>query len=736
MLRLQGPLVVMPMSAVFQVALPLPLPQSFDYLPPADWSGPAPCIGARVRVPFGPRQLLGVVCGHDAGSTAPKRLRHASRVLDRSSAFSDELWQNLLWAARYWQHPLGEVLAAALPSTLRSGKEENASRQEFALCLIDASTTDVLREGSAPWQLAQALRDGPQPWALLRARIPNAASALRRLTQLQCVTRLALDDQPRQSLTQAPPLNADQMAAVHTVNAARGQFAAFLLEGVTGSGKTEVYLGALMHALTAGAQALVLVPEIGLTPQLLQRFRERLPVPVLALHSALGDAARARAWRRIAAGESLVLVGTRSAVFAPFTQLALIVIDEEHDASFKQQEGFRYHARDFALLRARLRRIPIVLGSATPALESLHNRNLGRFQGLHLPERAGFAKPPSIELIDLRRQRLQEGLTSIARAAIADHLARGEQVLVFRNRRGFAPVLQCRSCGWHGECDRCDRPYTYHRKTQRLICHPCGRNRPAPAHCPVCAEVVSPLGVGTERLEMVLRDAFPDVPVLRVDRDSTRAVGAFERLMATAHSGAPCILVGTQMLAKGHDLPNITLALLVDADQGLYSVDFRAAERMAQLIVQVAGRSGRAHKLGRVLIQTHHPEHPMFSQLLAGGYARFAAAELALRADLAFPPHSAMVLLRAEALDLAHVNAFFEALRALLPENDSDLHCIGPMPASQPRRAGAHRMQLILQSSERVLLQQKLAPLMPMIYALPEGKRVRWNVDVDPISLD
>jgi primosomal protein N' (replication factor Y) (superfamily II helicase) len=724
------------MNAVFQVALPLPLPNHFDYLPPLGWQGPAPALGARVRVPFGPRQLVGVVCGHEPASGASNKLRRVNAVLDRQGLFSDELWQSLLWAARYWQHPLGEVLAAAIPAMVRDEGQAAGARSDFALCAVpDVAARTRLRVGSAPAQLLQMLEGGAKTWSALRAALPNAATALRRLEQLMLVERIALDASARQALIHAPPLNADQHAAVAAVRAALDGFAALLLEGVTGSGKTEVYLGAIEPVLKQGLQTLVLVPEIGLTPQLLTRFRERLAAPVLALHSALSDGERARVWQRVRSGESLVLVGTRSAVFAPFAKLALIVIDEEHDASLKQHEGFRYHARDLALVRAKRLGIPVLMGSATPALETLLNARSGRFQHLHLPERAGFAAPPSVELIDLRRQRLREGLTQVATNAIGEHLARGEQVLVFRNRRGFAPVLQCRDCGWHAECDRCDRPFTFHRKRNRLVCHPCGRERPAPVHCPVCGEATSPLGIGTERLEEVLVQRFPQVPVLRVDRDSTRTVGSFERLLAQAQSGTPCVLVGTQMLAKGHDLPNITLAVIVDADQGLYSMDFRASERMAQLIIQVAGRSGRGHKAGRVLIQTHHPEHPTFTHLLAGGYRRFAEHELELRQSLSFPPFAAMALLRAEALEETPLTAFFETARTHLIAAKS-VHCIGPMPASQPRRAGVQRMQLILQCNDRSTLHNALNAFVPALYTWPESKRVRWSLDVDPLSLD
>ncbi len=725
------------MTAMFQVALPLPLPQLFDYLPPADAALSARLQpGMRVRVPFGPRQLVGVVVARANATESRHRLRRIESVLDSAPLFSDELWRSLHWAARYWHHPLGEVLAAAIPAAVRDERQLSQSRGDFALrqlAPVEAATR--LRSGSTPMRLLAALAAGPRLWSALRSEFPQAATALRRLEQLQLVERIALDDRPRQALIQGPPLNVDQAAAIAGIDAGRSGFRSVLLEGVTGSGKTEVYLAAIQQVLARNQQVLVLVPEIGLTPQLLGRFRERLGAPVLALHSGLGDGERGRTWQRVRKAEPLVLVGTRSAVFAPFANLGLIVIDEEHDASLKQHEGFRYHARDLALVRAQRLGIPVLLGSATPSLESLHNVAAGRYQWLQLPERAGFSRPPAVRLIDLRQRRLQEGLSAEVHAAIGACLQRQEQILIFRNRRGFAPVLQCRSCGWHAECDRCDRPYTYHRKRGRLVCHPCGRERPALANCPVCGEATSPLGIGTERLEEVLSQRYPDVPVLRVDRDSTRGQGSFERLLERAHSGAACILVGTQMLAKGHDLPNITLAVIVDADQGLYSMDFRAGERMAQLIVQVAGRAGRGHKPGQVLIQTTHPEHPLFSQLLAGGYARFAVAELELRAALEFPPSAAMALLRAEASDEQVLATYFTEVRALIPEHKA-VHVIGPMPAAQPRRAGAHRVQLLLQAAERAPLQQLLGELVPALYALPSSKRVRWALDVDPLSLD
>ncbi|MGD9582618.1 MAG: primosomal protein N' [Lysobacterales bacterium] len=721
------------MTRVLQVALPLPTPQLYDYLP-ADAAPVA--VGARVRVPLGRRELVGIVVATADSQRAPDQLRRVLAVLDPGPAFPAELWDSLLWAAGYWHYPLGEVLAAALPVRLRDPAERPAPRHDdFALRLEPApGPRPELRPGSAGAALLAALAEGPRPWRELRAEIKNAASGLRRLEQLRLVSRIEYADSPRQALTQAPPLNADQTQAVASVAGSLGRFQTFLLDGVTGSGKTEVYLALIEQVLARGQQALVLVPEIGLTPQLLARFRERLPAPVLAQHSDLAAGERARVWQRVQTSAPLVLIGTRSAVFAPLARPGLIVIDEEHDASLKQHEGFRYHARDLALVRARRLGIPVLLGSATPALESLHNVARARYHHLPLPARAGFARPPAVSLVDLRRQTLAAGLCAPVLAAISAHLERDEQVLVFKNRRGFSPLLQCRACGWHAECDRCDRPYTLHRKRQRLVCHPCGRERPVPLRCPVCGERPTPIGFGTERLEEGLAAHFPQVPILRADRDSVRGRDGLARLLAPAVAGESCILVGTQMLAKGHDLARLTLAIVVDADASLCSQDYRASERMAQLIVQVAGRAGRGQHPGQVLIQTRHPEHPLFAALLDGGYPAFAEAELALRQQLDFPPFTAQALLAAEASDEARLRSFFEVIGPAIAA--AQVRAIGPMPASQPRRAGQTRWQLLLQASDRRQLQSALPQLLATLYRAPESKRVRWSLDVDPLGMD
>ncbi|HWT16834.1 MAG TPA: primosomal protein N' [Patescibacteria group bacterium] len=723
------------MPDVLRVAVPAPLPELFDYLPPAGTASAQIAVGARLRVPFGPRELIGIVVEHAQVAAHPK-LRAAHALFDPLPVFPAPLWRSLLWAARYYAYPLGEALASALPAPVRDRLERAPTHRDLVLRLLpDAARRAQLRPGSAPAAMYDALLDGPIGWSILRAQLPQAATAKRRLLQLGLVDTLSLDDAPRRFVTRAPALNAAQQAAVAQIATTLGGFATTLLEGITGSGKTEVYLAVIEQVLARGEQVLVLVPEIGLTPQTLARFRERLPAPVLAWHSGLADGARARAFERARADTPLVVIGTRSAVFAPLPRLGLILIDEEHDASFKQHEGFRYHARDVALVRAKHSAVPVVLGSATPALESLANVVRGRYRHARLDARAGDARPPSVEIVDLRREHIQDGLGARALTAIRSAIERGEQALVFRNRRGFAPVLHCIDCGWHGDCERCERPYTLHRGRARLVCHHCGREQKLPTQCPACGgDSLTPVGIGTERLEAALSQRFPEVPVLRLDRDSARSADQFERVLARAHAGEPCILVGTQMLAKGHDLHGVTIAVIADSDGGLYSADPRAGERFAQLVIQVAGRAGRGARRGLVLIQTHHPEHALFRTLLDGGYPAFAHAELRLREALALPPYSSQALLRAEARERAQIEQFLRDAAAEL--NHDGVTVAGPLPAPHARRAGYERAQLLLEAPQRRDLHLALEHLLPTLYRHPLARRIRWSLDVDPVAID
>ncbi|MEP6633679.1 MAG: primosomal protein N', partial [Luteimonas sp.] len=650
-----------------------------------------------------------------------------------------ELFESLRWLSRYTHAPLGEVLATAMPAAMRRGDAWPDTRVWVWRTVAANDATQRPLRGN-PQRLFALLSDGPRDEDALDDAMPAWRAAARALRKRGLIERIAIASaQHAPTLQAGPTLNEAQRAACEAVGGDRG-FVAWLLDGVTGSGKTEVYLQAIADCIARGKQALILVPEIGLTPQALARFRARLGVPVHASHSGLSDSERARTWAAAWRGEARVIVGTRSAVFTPLPQAGLIVIDEEHDASYKQQDGIRYHARDFALVRAKALDVPVVLGSATPSLESLHNAQSGRYGYLRLRHRAGDAQPPRVRVLDVRKRPLEAGLSPELLTAVARAIDAGGQVLVFKNRRGYAPVLLCHDCGWSAQCKRCGtrdvgRPMTVHGGGRRLQCHHCGARQPVPAACPDCASLaLQPQGAGTERIEDALTARFPDVPVLRIDRGSTRRKDALAQHFA-ALGTRPGILVGTQMLAKGHDLPNLTLVAVVGIDEGLYSADFRAAEKIAQLLIQVAGRAGRADKPGEVLLQTHHPEHPLLRLLLEGGYAAFAQAELAQREAAGFPPFAHLALLRAEAKLSEPPMEFLRAAHALLADCDARVELDGPVPAPMPKRAGLHRAQLLLSAPQRRTLHAALDASLPAIHALREARKVRWSLDVDPVDL-
>jgi primosomal protein N' (replication factor Y) len=734
-------------DAIWRVALPLPLPRLFDYRPVAGQPATAGDVGRRVRVPFGSRELVGVVAavGPAAGDPAEggtPSLKQALALLDPEPLFGGELLESLRWLARYTHAPLGEVFATALPTPLRQG-EPLADTNAWAWRLTEAGQTgrERLRAGSRPRRLAELLQTGARDEDSLDDALDDWRSAARALAKRELAERIAVPASSLAPTPQAgPTLNPEQQTAVDAIFATRDRFAPLLLDGITGSGKTEVYLHAIADCLARGRQALVLVPEIGLTPQTLARFRARLGVPVHALHSGLGDGERARTWAAAARGEARVVVGTRSAVFLPLPHAGLIVIDEEHDGSYKQLDGIRYHARDFALVRAKGLGVPVVLGSATPSLESLRNAHAERYVHLRLRERAGVAVPPRVRVLDVRKRPLEAGLSPELFDAIGKALDAGGQVLVFKNRRGYAPVLLCHDCGWSAQCQRCSTPtqgtpMTVHAGGRRLQCHHCGARRPAPNACPDCGGLaLQSQGAGTERIEEALLARFPDVPVLRIDRGTTQRRDALEQHLA-AFGTARGILVGTQMLAKGHDLPNLTLVAVVGIDEGLFSADFRAPEKLAQLLIQVAGRAGRADKPGEVLLQTHHPGHPLLATLLAGGYDAFAHVELAQREDAAFPPFTHMAMLRAEAKQAETANEFLQIAKRVLRDANADIELNGPLPAPMPRRAGYQRAQLLLTSAERRTLHAALDAALPAIHAAPESRKVRWSLDVDPLDL-
>jgi primosomal protein N' (replication factor Y) len=722
-------------ASCLRVALPVPLPNLFDYLPPR--SGPPAAPGVRVRVPFGKRRLVGIVMAAGVVSEVNReRLQRVESVLDDGEVLLDEHLQALLrWCWQYYKRAPGDVVTSALPPALRTtgGQLPEAPRVHR----ITAAGRERLEQPpgreTARYALLEAMSSGPKPDASLRSlasRWRATMDALKEGGMAETVPAPKPVARPRAG----PELRPEQRAAVDAIASDLGRFRCHLLDGVTGSGKTEVYMCLLEQVLAGGQQALVLVPEIGLTPQLLRRFEQRLGVEPAVIHSGLAAGERLAAWEAARTGRAPLLVGTRSALFTPMPRLGLIVLDEEHDASFKQQEGFRYSARDVAVKRAAELGVPVVLGSATPSLESLRNAREGRYGWQRLLERATLASLPAWRVLDLRQQSTRHGMTGAALEAVSATLDRGEQVMVFLNRRGYAPVLMCQSCGWHGLCERCDANLTWHRGGGRLCCHHCGHQRRAPALCPECrADALVGAGEGTQQLEEYLARKFESVPVLRFDRDKVNRKGVMDEQLAQVREGERCLMVGTQMLAKGHHFPGVTLVVIVNVDQALYSADYRALERMGQMIQQVAGRAGRAEKKGTVILQTLHPEHPALALLLEQGYAAYAEWLLEERRQAGLPPCGHQALLRADAHGRGEVERFLRDALGCFPAGAA--RAFGPVPALMERVGGRWRMYLVLLADGRAELHRQVDQWLPLVRNLKTARKVRWSMDIDPQEL-
>jgi len=731
-------------APVLKVAINVPLSRLFDYLPPAD--GRAPLPGSRVRVPFGKRRQVGVVMALASDSDLPQsRMRRVLETLDDTPLLrEDDLWL-IGFTSDYYHHPIGEVAAAAIPALLRQGRSLNPRLRHVAA--TDAGHAfdigALARKAPRQAELLEMLLDAGGNGVdidTLAEHVPVWRRSFRALAAKGLVTEFDLraDDPeppPRREPAAGPALNRDQQAAVAAIRAATG-FHASILDGVTGSGKTEVYLHLIAETIAAGRQVLVLVPEIGLTPQLVARLRDRLGIEPALLHSGLSDLERLRAWRQARSGDAKLVLGTRSAVFTPLADAGLVIVDEEHDHSFKQQEGLRYSARDLAIARAKHLDIPIVLGSATPTLEMLHHCDSGNYSHLCLPRRAGSAQPPGIRIVDLGRTLSTEGLSEPLAEAITQHLAESGQVLIYLNRRGFAPTLICSGCGHVAECPRCDSRMTVHAKAGRLRCHHCGSARPLDERCGECGAVMRPLGEGTQRLEDELVRRYPGRQVMRIDSDSTQRKGAMDEALQRATSGEADILVGTQMLSKGHHFPKLSLVGIVNADQGLFGTDFRSDERLAQSIIQVAGRAGRESRVGEVIIQTAFPAHPFWQRLIEGGYPRVARDALEERRAANWPPFSRLALLRSAATRRGDAHGFLEVAATCIGRlANGRLRILGPVDAPMARRAGRYRAQLLLQSGDRRLLHEVLRELRPLLEADPAARKVRWSIDVDPVEL-
>lgn len=734
------------MPDVLLLALPTPLRRLFEYLPPPMPETVSTPIrwqpGQRLEVPFGSQKLVGILVRVCANPThPPDKLRAALRLLDPNPLLDPDTLQLCQWAADYYHYPFGEVLHAALPVQLRKAVPFTPPQEKGWGHTIKGK--GIPEQGLARRKKQQLLHQ----LLLLHGFVSDAQLKQQGITSAVAKALAADGLIERQNAPEFParttqPLLAEPAIALNSEQAAALQaisyhkFGGYLLEGTTGSGKTEVYLHAIARILEAGGQALVLVPEIGLTPQTVQRFRQRFQVQVVELHSNVAQQQRTHNWHHASSGRARIVIGTRLAVFTPMPDLGIIVLDEEHDLSFKQQDGLRYSARDLAAVRAHRKQIPLLLGSATPGLETLYNALNQRYHHLHLRHRAGGAQPPALHLLDMRKQSVHGGLAQTTIEAIGATLSRGEQVLVFINRRGFAPALLCQECGWTANCPACDARMTLHRLPHHLHCHHCDRQRPIPSSCPSCHHPeLTALGQGTERCEDVLQQLFPTAEILRVDQDSMQRKHAMAELTTKLHSGTPCVLVGTQMLAKGHHFPKVTLAVLLDVDQGLFSGDFRGPERMGQQLTQVAGRAGRSDRPGTVLVQSYQPNHPLLQQLLQEGYGAFAQQLLRERQANRLPPYTYVALIRAESKRAENALHFLQMVRQeaqKLSPATPERQYLGPMPALLERRDERLRFQLQLTFDLRSDLQHLLKQLLPQIEQHALARRTRWSIDVDP----
>ena len=745
---------------IVQVAVPTPLRRKFDYLL-SDTINPDHVLpGMRVLVPFGRTKQIALVIGKSSKTDIDiKKLRPISKILDKKPILPEAIIKILKWVASYYHHPIGEVFQAALPVHYR--KKESASDQSVTLWLLTKTAREadwgLLKRAIRQRCILEQLKKAPE--GLTREQIASEQegqwqNALKALCDKNWVTSCVKEPVIQQydsnneiKKNSGLLLNAEQLATVEALIKSENCFSASLIDGITGSGKTEVYLAVIERQLLQGKQVLVLVPEIGLTPQLIHRFEHRFSVKIQTLHSGLNNTQRMKIWQQAASGEIRILIGTRSSVFTPMPDLGAIIIDEEHDLSFKQQDGIRYSAKDIALVRANNADIPIILGSATPSLESLYLCQQNKMALYKLRQRAGKARPPEVHLIDVRGQYLQHGMSRTLIDLIKQHLAKENQVLLFQNRRGYSPVLLCNKCGWISHCHRCDAKLTYHKQRNHLRCHHCLTEQALPPQCPECGHAdLSQLGMGTERVEKIVREIFPDIEVIRIDKDTTQRKGALQNMLELAREGRQQILIGTQMLAKGHHFPNVTLVAILDIDQGLYSIDFRAPERLAQLIVQVSGRAGREEKKGQVVLQTAHPEDEMLNTLLNLGYSGFAQKALAERKEILLPPYAYQALIRCESNKIEYYQAFleycFQVMNTLKhhktaegKETESDLQLLGPVPAPMEKKAGKFRGQLLIQTRHRKELHRILSDLVWNVEVNKAAQRVRWSIDIDPQEL-
>ena len=724
--------------AFIQVAVPVPLRQLFTYT-----HDNALRAGVRVVVPFGPRKLVGVVVETLQKSENEiensNKLKAIESVLDDDPIIDDVLLKMAQWLWQYYHHAPGEVLHAMLPVLLRKGESASPVPQDMLRLTNEGKTTAADTLSRAPKQKAcfTALSSCDIPAS--QARKQFGAPAVKSLIEKSLVKIEEVTPELKVggwlstlALSEKPVPDTEQSVAIAALNRQHGKFAVSLLEGVTGSGKTEVYLQAIEPLLREGKQVLILVPEIGLTPQTVSRFEKRFAIAVGVLHSQLSDKDRLHVWQRAKAGELGIIIGTRSAIFTPLNNPGMLIVDEEHDESFKQQDGLRYHARDLAAMRAKQHNIPLLLGSATPALETLNNALTGRYAHLQLTKRAGGARSTHQHVLDARDQPIHYGISQGLLTIMRQHISAGNQVLVFVNRRGYAPALLCHHCGETVMCKRCDRPYTVHKAQNRLQCHHCGGMRSMPSNCEAChhPELVT-AGTGTEQVEQGLSNLFPGVKQVRIDSDTVRGKDKLHQTLDAINRQEYQLLVGTQILSKGHHFPHVTLVAVLDCDGALFSADFRAPEKLAQLVTQLAGRAGRASKPGEMWLQTLNPHHPLLQDLLHNGYGHFARHALMERKAAGLPPFTSQFVIRAEASDSSLAYHFLRECKQVFNQQHA-VEINGPFPCLIEKRQGRFRFMLVCSHQKRGPLHNALRLALPFLQALPQAMKVRWSIDIDP----
>ena len=725
---------------ILKVALDVPLDRLFDYLD----GGFSVQVGQRVVVPFGRRNVVGVVIEKsDSSEFALEKLKTIIQVFDDEEPIASSTFSLLKFCADYYQYPFGQALLASLPTRLRQ-TEPAVSRKQYLYSLTPEGVGADLDLIPARQSVQRKVFAALQQSTLSESALKEISASWRQAIEAFRVQGWVHAEQVLAGFKSAmeaappPPLNDEQQVAVNAVTEAANTFKPFLLHGITGSGKTEVYMQILQQALADNdGQALVLVPEINLTPQLEARFRNRLPhLPLVSLHSNLGESERLQNWRLAQSGQARIIIGTRLAVFTPIPNLKIVMVDEEHDGSYKQQDSMRYHARDVAMVRAQRSKVPIVMGSATPALETWHNAQSGKYTLLSLHSRAvAQSALPNIRCIDTTKQESTNGLTQVLVHAMRERLAKGEQSLLFINRRGYSPVLLCSACHWIAPCMRCSSRLVVHLKQGRLRCHHCGHEQKIVRQCPSCGNAdLHPTGHGTQRLEETLKALFPEARIQRVDRDSTSRKEALNDILTAVHDNEIDILIGTQMLAKGHDFPNLTLVGVIDTDSALFSPDFRAAERLFAQLMQVSGRAGRAEKPGEVLIQTAFPSHHLFNALRTQDYPAYAQTLLQEREMAQFPPYCYLALIKAESTQYREVEQFLNFAFELARQLSDQVLTYDPMRAQMEKLKGMERGHILMQATQRGALQKLLAALTPQLRASKLAAKVRWNIDVDPME--